>query len=439
MKKNKIALMLISAMAAAMPFSACTEDESSDAVKVDLTGITIKNVTCYVGDAVSIEKQFSPANANIRQLEFTSSDESVISVDNNGNIKATKKGTATITAKSVYYSNISATCTVTVNPSYIVFDANGGDGDVPEKIEIAEISDQNYELSKESNLTKDNSEFLGWGTKDGNVLESIKLEKQDTVWAVWTNNKYVDLGLTSKTLWATENLDGKYAWGETETKSAFTWDNYTLDTMVTINQTTYLNSTIYVLRKYITNEDMVSIMQNYEVSLSSDGITQLEEKDDAAIKNWGKNYAMPTQENIHELITECYWVYTENYNKTEQKGYIVYKAKSDNDRGIIASEEDSEYISADIAEDKDKNIEAQKADIHIFLPEGKYWSNQLSEEDDYAAYYMSALKEAEEQTKDLDDSQSTPNAQITDDETPAVGISIEERCKGLLIRPIRLQ
>ena len=105
MKKNKIALMLISAMAAAMPFSACTEDESSDAVKVDLTGITIKNVTCNVGDAVSIEKEFSPANANIRQLTFTSSDESVISVDNNGNIKATKKGTATITAKSVYYSN----------------------------------------------------------------------------------------------------------------------------------------------------------------------------------------------------------------------------------------------------------------------------------------------------------------------------------------------
>ena len=47
-------------------------------------------------------------------------------------------------------------------------------------------------------------------------------------------HEYVDLGLTSKTLWAKTNLGAStqeaygnyYAWGETTTKSTYSWANY---------------------------------------------------------------------------------------------------------------------------------------------------------------------------------------------------------------------
>ena len=47
-------------------------------------------------------------------------------------------------------------------------------------------------------------------------------------------HEYVDLGLTSKTLWAKTNLGAStqeaygnyYAWGETTTKSTYSWSNY---------------------------------------------------------------------------------------------------------------------------------------------------------------------------------------------------------------------
>ena len=113
---------------------------------------------------------------------------------------------------------------------------------------------------------------------------------------------YVDLGLPSGTLWATENIkdtEGNnlyFAWGEThgytaeqvgieEGKRQFIQDDYELNGYV------WHGAYTYNMNKY--NE--------------TDGLTVLELEDDAAMVNWGEEWKIPTKEQFEELIanTTC--------------------------------------------------------------------------------------------------------------------------------------
>ena len=101
-------------------------------------------------------------------------------------------------------------------------------------------------------------------------------------------HEYVDLGLPSGLLWATENIKNTngeelyFAWGETSgytaeqvgTDKDFTWEDYEL------------------------TSDGGSTMDKYN---STDGKTVLEPEDDAATVNWGSNWKMPTKEQFEEL------------------------------------------------------------------------------------------------------------------------------------------
>ena len=98
---------------------------------------------------------------------------------------------------------------------------------------------------------------------------------------------YVDLGLPSGTLWATCNVGASspedygdyFAWGETSAKTMYNWSTYfdTKDNGNTFN-------------KYNNN----------------DGLTILEPEDDAAYKNWGPAWRMPSKDQIDELINSNY-------------------------------------------------------------------------------------------------------------------------------------
>ena len=80
-------------------------------------------------------------------------------------------------------------------------------------------------------MLKKFSEFIEegmWGSalKRSNTGEERRESKDNT--------QYIDLGLPSGTLWADRNIGATepeeygnfYAWGETEPKSEYTWDNY---------------------------------------------------------------------------------------------------------------------------------------------------------------------------------------------------------------------
>lgn len=105
-------------------------------------------------------------------------------------------------------------------------------------------------------------------------------------------HQYVDLGLPSGTLWATCNIGAVnpedygdcFAWGETESKEEFTFGNY----------------------KFFDGDSILKY-NHY------DGLTMLEEEDDAATANWGSGWCMPSEDDWWELANNTVQTWTVRY------------------------------------------------------------------------------------------------------------------------------
>ena len=89
----------------------CSED-------VTVTGLALNpaTVSIVLGDAQTLKPIFTPAHAFDNELDWTSSNESVVTVDENGVVTAIAEGKAIIKATLVSNSDISATCEITVEP-----------------------------------------------------------------------------------------------------------------------------------------------------------------------------------------------------------------------------------------------------------------------------------------------------------------------------------
>ena len=122
-----------------------------------------------------------------------------------------------------------------------------------------------------------------------------------------TKLKAVDLGLPSGTLWANMDLGATsekgygymFAWGETTPKSElseFSKDNYKF-----------------------------TVQGSYSRYNNVDNKTELDPEDDAAYVNWGKEWRMPTMEQMEELCTKCTW--------GREKG--AFKVKGPNGNSIL--------------------------------------------------------------------------------------------------------
>ncbi len=113
-------------------------------------------------------------------------------------------------------------------------------------------------------------------------------------------HEYVDLGLPTGTLWATYNVGGDspedygdyFAWGDISPK-----DDYSTSTSLNPSRLPLSN--------------------------------------DAANANWGGDWRMPTKAQWDELLSECTWKWTTNYNNTGRKGYIVTSKVPGNTNSIF--------------------------------------------------------------------------------------------------------
>lgn len=109
--------------------------------------------------------------------------------------------------------------------------------------------------------------------------------------------EYIDLGLPSGTLWATSNIGADspneygdyYAWGETNTKNDYSWGTYK-----------YCDGTVYSITKYCVDNSYGRV--DYKI--------ELEPEDDAATVLWGKDWQMPSWEQMDELINGNYTTIT---------------------------------------------------------------------------------------------------------------------------------
>ena len=123
-------------------------------------------------------------------------------------------------------------------------------------------------------------------------------------------HEYVDLGLSSGTLWATCNVGASspeeygnyFAWGETEPKDEYSWSTYK-----------WCEGSYTTMTKYCIHTD-------YGYNGFTDGKRSLELEDDAAYVNWGPEWRMPSLEEEKELVKNCTWTWT---TINDVKGYQV--------------------------------------------------------------------------------------------------------------------
>ncbi len=154
---------------------------------------------------------------------------------------------------------------------------------------------------------------------------------------------YVDLGLSVK--WATCNVGassptdygGYYAWGETRTKSNYSWSTY-FDSV---------NGSDRNFNKYVKNKK-----------------TTLDLSDDAAHVNWGGSWRMPTIAEQDELREKCTWTWT---TQNGVKGYKVVSKRNGNSFFLPAAG----YRS--------------NGDLYNAGSSGLYWSSSL-----YSSYSLNA-------------------------------------------------
>jgi len=274
------------------------------------TGITISPSTLEMnsGTTAQLVASLSPEGA-FGSVKWSSSDESVATVNANGVVTAVAGGTCTITA-TAGGSLKKATCSVTVKQmvTSIVLSQTKAvlelDGFVrltatvlPENAANKNVvwSSSNEDVAPVRNGRVD---AYGYGTAiitceaaDGSgVKATCKVSVPE----------YVDLGLPSGTLWATCNIGATspedygdyFAWGETEGyndgKTKFDWSTYK-----------WCNGSNSTMTKYCNNS-------SYGYNGFTDDKTELDLEDDAAYVNWGPDWCMPSYEQFEELINSSY-------------------------------------------------------------------------------------------------------------------------------------
>lgn len=136
--------------------------------------------------------------------------------------------------------------------------------------------------------------FMNIRQADGTQLR-YAVSSVDSVWFDKDVHEYVDLGLSVK--WATCNIGATapedygdyFAWGETETKTDYSWSTYK-----------YCNGSSYTMTKYCN-------ISSYGDNGFTDTLTTLVPEDDVAHVKWGGSWRMPTQADFNELFNNCDW------------------------------------------------------------------------------------------------------------------------------------
>ena len=173
-----------------------------------------------------------------------------------------------------------------------------------------------------------------------------------------TDHEYVDLGLSVK--WATMNVGANapeeygdyFAWGETNSKTDYSWENYK-----------WCNGSETTMTKYCTDSDYGTV----------DNRTTLELSDDAARANWGGTWRIPTRDEFTELRTKCTWEWT--------------SLNGVNGRKVTGPNGNSIFLPAAGYRDDSSLDNAGSS--------GSYWSSSLSTDDPLYGWYLYFLRSSD--------------------------------------------
>ena len=195
-------------------------------------------------------------------------------------ISVTVKAVSNSLALSSYSLNIKVggTATVTITSGSGSYSINNPDGNIV-------------------GVSKSGNTLTFTGKKAGSVnvkITDTQTQQTKTVTVTVTSGgaQAVDLGLPSGTKWASCNVGATkpeeygdyYAWGETETKSDYSWNTYK-----------WCNGTPQTLTKYCTSSSNGKV----------DNKKVLDASDDVARVKWGGSWRIPTQDEVEELKDKC--------------------------------------------------------------------------------------------------------------------------------------
>lgn len=289
-----------------------------------VTSITLSKISIelFTGKSMKLIATLSPSDADNKSVEWTSSDKNVVTV-NDGLVTAVSVGTATVTAIAADGSGVRATCQVTVRNILVtsivlsessVILTNGISKELTYTVLPVDATDKSvtYESSDNGvayyaystvNPVNAGSAIITFTANDGSGVKATCMVEVNPG-TIGTNNGYewIDLGLPSGIKWATKDVgansyeeDGDcFAWGETVAKTGFSLNSY----------------------KYYDSES-----ETYTKYNPTDGKTVLDIEDDAAYKNWGGTWRMPTYDELKELRNKCKWSYDNSIGR--YGGYTI--------------------------------------------------------------------------------------------------------------------
>lgn len=291
--------------------------ESVSLNKTEYTFNTIDNTLMLTATVL-------PADATDKSIEWTSDDENVATVDASGKITAKGNGTANITATAKDQGK-TASCVITVAQWVTSISLDKTSITLNEGQEQSLIPTVNPSNAADKSLTWISSN-LSVATVDAEGKVTAVSIGTATIKATSNDGSEVfascsvvvvkrpcpagavDLGLS--VYWATCNIGASkpedygdyYAWGETETKSDYSWSTYKFG-----------SSSSGPFSKY-NSRSSYGIVDNKTV---------LDPEDDVAHVKLGGQWRMPTYAEWTELRNKCTWTWTSDYNGTGVSGRIV--------------------------------------------------------------------------------------------------------------------
>ena len=244
-------------------------DSKPEPKTVALTSISLSktSLTLEEGATSTLTVKYTPSDATDKSTTWKSTDTKVATVSSSGKVTAVMAGSAAIIATA---GGKESYCNVTVTA----------------KAQPVQQQQANTTTRSSSTNTSSASQTT---TASSN---------QETSTGKENGHEWVDLGLSVK--WATCNVGASspsaygdyYAWGETSTKSDYSWSTYK-----------YCNGSYTTMTKYCNDSE-------YGNNGYTDSRTKLELSDDVARQKWGGSWRMPTYDEFRELINNCTWTWT---------------------------------------------------------------------------------------------------------------------------------
>ncbi|MBO5634519.1 MAG: Ig-like domain-containing protein [Bacteroidales bacterium] len=318
-------------------------------VYVPVTSVTLDktSLTLPIGESYTSTATTYPADASNPVVNWSTSDESVATVDYNGTITAVEDcrgGTATITA-SCEGGTVTASCvvTVTVPVTEVVLYTDelslviGSTFQLEASVRPIYATNQNILWSSsDESVASVNSNGLVTALKIGSTIISAISEDGryiDNCWiyvnpAEINGHAYVEMGVTSadgKVLkWATMNVG---ATSETDYGDYFAWGE-TTPYYSSLEPLTWKDgkSAGYAWESYFDTNDNGSTFTKYKYT--GDNIMTLESEDDAATVNWGSTWRMPTYDEWTQLWKKSNFTWEWDSNRkgvtvtSKMEGYV---------------------------------------------------------------------------------------------------------------------